>query len=242
MDKTKDREHLLRAFQQKIGYTFEKTELLEEALTHSSYANESGLLSFNERLEFLGDAVLELVTSEKLYSDHPKLAEGQLTHLRAQLVCKNSLSEWAEYIGLSPLIRVGKSLLKNGPTQSMEADAAEALFGAVFLESGYASARSVILKFLENRKELASLDSVDPKTELQLLLQKKNSGVPYYKTIDRKGPDHALNFKVQVTLGDRVLAEAWGLNIQEAEFKAAEIVLEKIEKEKIQISKKNTKR
>ena len=225
MGKAKGRGNDLCAFQQRIGYTFEKKELLEEALTHSSYANESGLLSFNERLEFLGDAVLELVTSEKLYSDYPKLAEGQLTHLRAQLVCKNSLSQWAEEIGLSPLIRIGKSLVKNGPTQSMEADAAEAVFGAVFLESGYVNAKSVILTFLENQKELASLDSVDPKTELQLLYQRKNSGVPYYKTIERKGPDHALNFKVQVTLGEKILAEAWGTSIQEAEFKAAESAL-----------------
>ena len=228
MNKTKGREGLLCAFQEKIGYTFQKKDLLEEALTHSSYANESGLLNFNERLEFLGDAVLELITSEKLYAEYPDLAEGQLTRLRSQLVCKNSLSIWAEETGLHKLIRLGKSLIKNGATQSVAADAAEAVFGAVFLDNGYESAKIVILNFLESQKELISINAIDPKTELQELLQGRNEGVPYYKTIERRGPDHALSFKVQVTLGDKVLASSWGGSIKEAEFKAAEIVLKQI--------------
>ena len=95
MKRNLEREASVLAFQEKIGYKFKNIELLEEALTHSSYANESGLSRFNERLEFLGDAVLELITSEKIYEEYPKLDEGDLTRLRSRFVCKNSLSGWA---------------------------------------------------------------------------------------------------------------------------------------------------
>ncbi len=225
MKNERERAQELLAFQKRIGYSFKNAELLEEALTHSSYANESGLPMHSERLEFLGDAVLELITSERLYSEYTELNEGQLTRLRSQLVCEKSLYNWAEEVGLLKMIKLGKSLLKKGATAAMAADAAEAVFGAVFLDGGYTKAIVVVTRFLNSLKGLASPDAIDPKTELQELLQGQGRGVPYYKTVERIGPDHSLRFKVQVTLGEAVLAEAWGSNIKEAEFKAASLAL-----------------
>jgi ribonuclease-3 len=227
MKDTATDESLLTALQKKLGYQFADAELLNEALTHSSYANESGSPRFNERLEFLGDAVLELVTSEKLYAEHVELDEGRLTRLRSKLVCGESLSDWAKFAKLPQLIRLGKSLLKSGATDSMSADAAEAVFGAVFLDGGYENAKETILRFLDRQERKVSADEVDPKTELQEYFQSHGRGVPYYKTIERKGPDHALKFKVQLTLGDEVLSESWGNSIKEAEFKAAKKALGK---------------
>jgi len=226
MRKTSERSKALLTFQKRIGYLFNNEELLEEALTHSSYANESELPVHNERLEFLGDAVLELVTSEMLYNEHAELNEGQLTRLRSQLVCEKSLSGWASATGLSGLIKLGRSILRAGATASMTADAAEAVFGAVFIDGGYKGASSVIAAFIDSLKENASPYAVDPKTELQEHLQRQGKGVPYYKTVERSGPGHSLRFRVQVTLDGVVLAESWGGNIKEAEFKAAAAALD----------------
>lgn len=218
----------LSVFQEEIGYTFNDVHLLEEALIHSSYANESALPFFNERLEFLGDAALELVTTEKLYTEYPDANEGELTRSRSRLVCKESLSEWAKNTKLPALIRLGRSLIKNGPTKSVQADAAEAVFGAVFLDGGYAAAKSVILKFLKIQDESLLSETVDSKTELQQFFQSQGKPVPYYKTIERSGPDHAKKFKVQVEADGRILAEAWGKSIKEAEFAAAKTALKTI--------------
>ena len=227
MKDTATDESLLAALQKKLGYQFADAALLNEALTHSSYANESGSPRFNERLEFLGDAVLELVTSEKLYAEHGELNEGRLTRLRSKLVCGESLSDWAKFAKLPQLMRLGKSLIKSGATDSMSADAAEAVFGAVFLDGGYDCAKSAVLRFLSRQEKKVSAEEVDSKTRLQELMQSQSRGVPYYKTMERKGPDHALKFKVQVTSGEDVLAEAWGATIKDAEFKAAEKALKK---------------
>lgn len=229
MKKSLEREALLSTFQDRIGYKFKNMALLEEALTHSSYANESGLSRFNERLEFLGDAVLELITSEKIYEEYPKLDEGDLTRLRSRFVCKNSLSGWAVAVKLGSIIKLGRSIIRSGATHSMEADAAEAVFGAVFLDGGYEEAKRVITSFLKMQEPYSDAVVVlDPKTELQEILQSRAMGVPYYKTVERRGPDHLLTFKVQVTLNENILATAWGNSIKEAEFKAAEAALSKI--------------
>lgn len=219
------REKEILAFQKKIGYTFKNKELLYEALTHSSYANESGLHIHNERMEFLGDAVLELITSERLYLKYSELDEGLLTRLRSQIVCEKKLYEWAFEIGLPKLIKIGKSLVKRGSTQAMAADAAEAVFGAVFIDGGYSCAVTVVNSFIDSQENTTSPYTVNPKTELQEILQGKGMGVPYYKTVERSGLDHELQFKVQVTIGETILACAWGSSIKEAEFKAAEIAL-----------------
>lgn len=229
MNSTVDRTKQTEDLQRKIGYSFKDKNILKEALTHSSYANESGLPSHNERLEFLGDAVLELTVSEQLYNKYQDLDEGQLTRIRSQIVCEKKLYEWALMIGLQRLIKLGRSLIKKGPTVAVTADAAESLFGAVFLDGGYSSALSLAKSYVEFHQIGLSPDRLDTKTMLQETLQAMGMGVPYYKTIERSGPDHSLVFKVQVTIGDRVLAEASGKSIKEAEFKAAKAALEKKE-------------
>lgn len=217
----------LRALQQKLSYTFRDENLLSEALTHSSYANENGG-AYNERLEFLGDAVLELAASDRLFRVCPDGDEGRLTRLRAQIVCKNSLSAWAKDMGLKSLILVGNSLIKSGPTDSMAADCVEALFGAIYIDGGYDAAMSAVGKFLDTKSEI-SLSAVpkDPKTTLQEYLQGEGKGIPLYETIERTGPDHASKFKVRLVIDGKTMAEAWGSSTKEAEFKAAEEVLRK---------------
>lgn len=226
MIKLKEFERLLDSFQRQINYKFQNIQLLKEALTHSSYANEQGLPSSNERLEFLGDAVLELIVSESLFIERTDLREGELTRLRSKLVRKESLNNWAKHVGLSDLILKGKSL-GHDVTVSMAADAAEALFGAVFMDNGYERARTLILSYIDFVSEKLSAEERDPKTELQEQLQAEGAGVPYYREAERKGPDHALRFLVEVTFGEKVLASAWGSTIKEAEFEAARIVLKK---------------
>ncbi|OUO95016.1 ribonuclease III [Cloacibacillus sp. An23] len=226
MKNDKRREEELRAFQLKLGYEFKDAALLTEALTHSSYANENGS-SYNERLEFLGDAVLELFTSERLFSAYPDFSEGEMTRLRARLVCKNSLNDWASANGLKPLIRLGKSI--KTPTGSMAADCVEAVFGAVFRDGGYEAARGVVSRFLDTKEEAAApVMEKDPKTELQELLQGSGESAPVYKLLERRGPEHASSFKVGLTAGGGLSAEAWGPSIKEAEFAAAKIALEKL--------------
>lgn len=220
----------LAAFQTRLGYSFKNIALLDEALTHSSFANEAGLRFFNERLEFLGDAVLELVSSEMLYAEHGEYDEGKLTRLRAKLVCMESLSLWSSSLGIPLLIRLGNSLRRCGATQSMSADAAEAVFGAIFLDAGYEAAKMVVLAFLSHAEQNISSESADPKTRLQELLQKDGGDVPYYHTVERKGPDHALRFRVVAELGGKKLAEAWGQSVKDAEFAAASAALKKMKK------------
>lgn len=226
MKDDKRREEQLRAFQLKLGYEFKDAALLAEALTHSSYANENAAVC-NERLEFLGDAVLELFTSERLFAAYPDFSEGELTRLRSKLVCKDSLSAWASDNGLRPLIRLGKSI--KTPTDSMAADCVEAVFGAVFGDGGYEAARDVVSRFLDSKEETAApVMKKDPKTELQEFLQSEGKTAPVYKLIDRRGPEHASSFKVSLTAEGGLSAEAWGPSIKEAEFKAAQAALEKL--------------
>lgn len=226
MIRTKELGHMLDSFQRQIDYKFKNVQLLKEALTHSSYANEQGLPYSNERLEFLGDAVLQLIVSESLFLENTDLREGKLTRLRSKLVRKDSLSRWAKHMGLSDLILKGKSL-GNDVTVSMTADVAEALFGAVFLDSGYESARTLIVSYMSFVSDKVSAEERDPKTDLQEQLQAEGAGVPHYREAGRKGPDHALRFLVEVTLGENILASAWGTTMKDAEFKAAGIALKK---------------
>lgn len=225
MSDDKGREEELRAFQLKIGYEFKNAALLREALTHSSYAHENDC-ACNERLEFLGDAVLELITSARLFAAIPHLSEGELTRMRAGLVCKSSLDDWAEKNGLKPLLRLGKSIKR--PTDSMAADCVEALFGAVFCDGGYEAARDVVSRFLDSKEIDEGAAQKDPKTELQEILQSWGKAAPVYKTVERCGPDHASSFKVVLRAGEGLSAEAWGSSIKEAEIKAAKAALEKI--------------
>ena len=228
--KSFDSEKPAEEIQKRIGYRFKDKDLLKEALTHSSYANEAGPEPHNERIEFLGDAVLELTVSDLLYKRYKDLDEGQLTRIRSQIVCEKKLYEWALAVGLHGAIRLGRSLIKKGPTPAMAADAAESLFGAVFIDGGYTPALSLAKFYLDFHSSELSPDRLDTKTLLQETLQSMGRGVPYYRTVERKGPDHSLKFKVEVTIGDELLAEAWGKTIKEAEFYAAGAALEKMRK------------
>ena len=206
------------------GCTFRDTELLQKAVTHTSYANEknAGHAGSNERLEFLGDAVLELITSEFLWETYPDLPEGDLTRLRASLVCEPTLAMDAREIGLPSYLLLGKGEELTGGRQrdSIVSDALEALIGAIYLNGGLEAARSFVLRTVLNDIEHKRLFS-DSKTILQEKLQKKDGEVIRYELTGESGPDHARHFTVQVLLGDEILGEGEGRSKKAAEQQAA---------------------
>lgn len=216
---------MIEEVQRKIGYRFKDVTLLEAALTHSSYANESGLPFCNERLEFLGDAVLELVVSEALYRTERRADEGELTSRRSFIVAGESLAAWVRENGIDSAVRTGKSMGRK-TTESVEGDAAEAIFGAVFIDGGYEAAKKVIQSLIESR-ECEPEDLDNPKSKLQEWMQSSGGGVPHYRTTERRGPDHERLFKAEVLIDGEPVASAWGTSVKEAEQKAAQSALEK---------------
>ncbi|MDR1885944.1 MAG: ribonuclease III [Synergistaceae bacterium] len=223
----------LREFSERLGYDFRGQDLLREALTHASYANEAGTGRCNERLEYLGDAVLELCVSEALFLRHPEYDEGELTKARAMTVCSSSLASWAAKLRISPLLRISRGLeLQGGRSNpSILADAMEAVLGAIFLDGGYEQAASVIRR-LESSAEPPSQCGVankDAKTRLQEALQAMGSHPPTYRLSRRSGPDHASTFVVEAVLSDgSVFATGRGSSIKSAEFAAAESALARL--------------
>lgn len=220
----------MSAFQERLGYGFRDVELLREALTHSSYAHESGLFSWNERLEFLGDAVLELSASARIYRERPDLSEGDLTRIRAKLVCGEALFMWAKAMGVNELLRVNSGLRKDGKAgklSSVYSDAAEAVFGAVYLDGGFDKADKAVNGYLDfhlagalpGEKNLTFLS--DPKSDLQVLLQERGMILPEYRTISKKGPSHNPVFTVELIIDGRPFGKSRGKSIKEAEFKIA---------------------
>ncbi|MDR1515747.1 MAG: ribonuclease III [Synergistaceae bacterium] len=217
-----------RAFEECLGYSFKRPELLEEALTHSSYANETGIPSCNERLEYLGDAVLELCVSEILFKNHTDYSEGELTRARTSVVSEPPLALWALEAGIPPLLRVGKGLDRQGgrSNPSILADAMEAALGAVFLDGGYEAAREVVLGLMTASGEPIPERRRDSKSRLQERVQAKWELPPVYRVVGRSGPDHAVSFNVEVNLPDgRFLASGVGPSIKAASFAAAESAL-----------------
>lgn len=227
-------EEALKVFQDDLGYRFRDAELLKEALTHSSYAHESGLFSWNERLEYLGDAVLELAVSTRVFRERPDLNEGELTRIRSKLVCGKALLLWAKEMGIEELLRVNSGVRKDGKKgrlSSVYSDAVEALFGAVYVDGGFSSALAVIEKYLDFhlKGKLAgtSPDIVtDPKSEIQKLLQERGMALPEYRKVSRVGPSHNPTFVVELWVSGRLLSKSMGKSIKEAEFKAAELALD----------------
>ena len=221
----------MEELEKKLGYTFRDPELLRAALYHSSYANEHRCcgVSSNERLEFLGDAVLGLVTADYLYHKHPDLPEGDLTRMRAALVCEESLYEVAQRLGLGSELRLGKGEEAGGGRQrpSILADATESVFAAVYLDGGMEAARALIHRVLLDKEQEEAVEERrrDYKTELQELVQRKSGQVLHYELIGTSGPDHAKQFTFRVTLNGRELGQGTGRSKKEAEQSAARSAL-----------------
>jgi ribonuclease III len=199
---------------------------LEQALTHPSYANERRGVEDNQRLEFLGDAVLGFCTSELLYERFPGADEGSLTRIRARLVNAEALAEWARRNDLSSALRLGRGAEAGGLRESTNvlADAVEALIAAAFLDAGLDAARRVCARIVAQELDALSASASgarDPKSELQERVQARGAEPPTYHVVDSGGPAHARWFTVSVRVGDRALAEGRGRSKREAERAAA---------------------
>lgn len=210
--------------EEKIGYVFHDKKLLRQALTHSSYANEShlGHLGCNERLEFLGDSVLEVVSSEFLYRRFPDYPEGELTKLRASMVCEPTLAFCAEEFSLGSFLLLGKGEEATGgrTRNSVVSDALEALIGAIYLDGGFTSAKEFILRFVMNDMEHKKLFS-DSKTILQEVVQGETRGELTYVLLSEDGPDHRKQFTMGAYLNGRLIGQGTGSAKKSAEQKAA---------------------
>lgn len=210
--------------QERIGYSFQDIRHLHLALTHSSYANEYKLhkVHHNERLEFLGDAVLEIVSSDFLYRNYPSMSEGEMSKKRASLVCEPALAASAREICLGKYLMLGKGEQLNGGADrdSILSDAFEAVIGAIYLDGGLPPAQTFIYAYVLNDIEHKSLRQ-DSKTILQEMLQKDHKGPISYELIDTQGPEHNRIFVMQVKLGDRVIGTGRGRTKQAAGQDAA---------------------
>ena len=228
----RERNHM-KTLEEKLGYTFQNRALLENALTHSSCANESrGKLQSNERLEFLGDSILGMVVADHLYRNHPDLPEGVLTRTRAALVCEDSLVVVAEELGLGAYLRLGKGEEAGGGRNraSIRADAVEAVLAAVYLDGGIGSARKIIQKYILSREVAGLTKPRDYKTALQELVQRESGKVLAYRLIGEEGPDHNKRFFVEVTLNGNGIGQGGGRSKKEAEQMAAKAAIEVLTK------------
>lgn len=211
-------------FQKKIGYVFNKKELLKTALTHSSYANEKhwAYNRNNERLEFLGDAVLELVSSDFIFHEYRKDMEGAMTKLRASLVCEQSLAQVARQLELGDYIRLGKGERATGgdDRDSILSDALEAVIGALYLDGSLACAETFIRRFVLSDIEEKQL-FYDSKTVLQEIIQEQGSNTLSYELVSESGPDHAKTFVTSCNLDGKTIGIGKGKSKKAAEQKAA---------------------
>lgn len=221
----------MRELETKLNYAFRKPALLEEALNHSSYANEhraSGIRS-NERLEFLGDSVLGFVTAEFLFTRHPNLPEGDLTRIRAALVCEQSLYEVAKKLELGRYLKLGRGEEAGGGRErtSILADATEAVFAAVYLDGGIEEASALIHRVLLDveREEIVEERRKDYKTALQELVQRQAGQELTYHMTGEQGPDHAKVFSAEVLLNGTSVGSGSGRSKKEAEQAAAKAAL-----------------
>lgn len=215
--------------EQKLGYKFNNINLLKNALTHSSYANEvRNGFSSNERLEFLGDSVLSIVVSDYIYKHYPNMPEGELTKLRASLVCEKSLCAFSRELELGSYLMLGKGEDKGGGRErdSILADAFEAVLAAIYLDGGMEPARRHVMNFV--LRELKHTDDgvfKDYKTALQEIIQRNPEESVTYILIDESGPDHDKSFTVEVRLNSNVIGKGTGKNKKRAEQMAAKEAL-----------------
>lgn len=224
----------MKTLEEKLGYHFKNPALLENALTHSSYANEHhlGSLNSNERLEFLGDSVLGMVVADNLYHTFPNLPEGDLTRLRANLVCEGSLASIARKLELGSYLRLGKGEASCGGNQrpSIIADAVEAVLAAVYLDGGIAQTRRIIQRFVLDHIAEVQEAARDHKTCLQEIVQRQSGQVLSYHLLGESGPDHNKTFTMEVHLNGKGIGTGSGRSKKEAEQMAAKAAIEKLEK------------
>ena len=227
----------LKELEKKIGYTFQKKELLQKAMMHSSYTNEKHMKKqdCNERLEFLGDAVLELTTSEALFFDNPSMPEGELTKTRASIVCEPALAFVAKELMLGSYLLLGKGEEATGGRQrdSITSDAVEALIGAIYLDGGFASAKEFIHRFILNDIEHKQL-FYDSKTILQEMVQGGQEKGIVYQLVGEEGPDHNKSFRVEVVIGGEAFGCGIGRTKKAAEQEAAYQAILKLKEGKVQ--------
>ena len=221
----------MTTLEERLGYEFRDPALLENALTHSSCANESrGRRQSNERLEFLGDSILGMVVADHLYRNHPDLPEGELTRTRAALVCEDSLVEVAEALHLGEYLHLGKGEEAGGGRKrpSIQADAVEAVLAAVYLDGGIGSARKIVQQYILCREVEGLTSPRDYKTALQELVQRESGQVLKYRLTGEEGPDHDKRFFVEVDLNGEVAGRGKGHSKKEAEQMAAKAAIAKL--------------
>jgi len=223
---------MIKDLEAAIGYRFQNISLVQNALTHSSYANErwhNSLLS-NERLEFLGDSVLGMLVAEYLYRNFPDRPEGELTRMRADMVCEKTLAAAANRIGLGEHLLLGHGEERFGGRnrESILADAMESVIAASFLDGGIEAALKIVQKFILVEVPVTRLHNVDYKTALQELVQQKKNQVLTYALVGQSGPDHDKQFDVEVSLNGTVVGKGSGRSKKRAEQDAARAAIEKL--------------
>ncbi|MBE6976348.1 MAG: ribonuclease III [Ruminococcaceae bacterium] len=216
-----------------IGYRFQNINLLQNALAHSSYANErwhNSLMS-NERLEFLGDSILGMLVADHLYRTFPDRPEGELTRMRADMVCERSLAKIAGEIGLGTHLLLGRGEEQSGgrSRDSILADAVESVIAACYLDGGMDAALTFVQRFVLSRVPTAGLQNVDYKTALQEQVQQKRNQTLSYTLVGESGPDHDKHFQVELTLNGVVIGKGVGTSKKRAEQDAARVALENMQ-------------
>jgi len=221
----------LTELQNVIGYQFSEIELLRRALTHTSYAAETGIRCHNERMEFLGDSILSSAVADFLYHKYPDQQEGRLSQLKSQIVSRQNLSRWAREIKLGNYLYISKGEEANGGRQreSLLSDALEAVIASVYLDGEYGAAKKFIFSYLTRQKRLIVTDT---KSKLQEYIQSHYQTLPEYRIISASGPDHEKRFEVGVYLNKSLLGQGAGCCKKEAEQAAARLALRAIRDKK----------
>ena len=223
---------MINELEKAIGYQFRNITLLQNALSHSSYANERwhDSLKSNERLEFLGDSVLGMLVAEHLYRTFPDRLEGELTRMRADMVCEKTLAKVANRLDLGRHLMLGKGEESGGGRNrdSILADAVESVLAACYLDGGMDAAVQFVQKFILVNVPVTKLHNADYKTALQELVQQKKNQVIAYRLVGESGPDHDKQFRVEVTLNDEVVGVGTGSSKKRAEQAAAQAAIEKL--------------